>query len=199
MGNWDSSRKSGKPEVPDPIEMGNNKDIDGLITVLSYKGPNQLGIHMTAEEILKELSKKGDNRVTKDLISNLKKEDDDVRNKAAQILCEMEDERAIKPLIKAVYDEPKYWKKPNDPKINIYIPGRVATYFGDIKDSRGIKPLLYVVKHREKYPKMERYQAAKHLGRIGNKKAIEHLIKLLEEEIEPSVKTEIVDIILILT
>jgi len=155
---------------PDIDEMERNRDIEGLIKLLSSKDC------ITRKEAVVALKKIADKRALFPLIHALKYEKwhdkyavmASVRENAAEALGLLRDRSAVEPLIKALRtDEDKdvRWKS--------------AWALGNTGDKNAVEPLIYAL-YDEHWP-IRRF-AASALGKIGDKKSVGSLISALNDE-----------------
>lgn len=139
----------------------------------------------------------GDTKAAEPLIKLLADKDKDVREAAARALGKIGDVRAVEPLIKALGD-----------KVN-YVREDAAEALGNIGDIRAVEPLIKALGDKDREcnvsyaaakalvkigePAVEplikalgdwsvRWDAARTLAEIGDTKAVEPLVKLLEDE-----------------
>jgi HEAT repeat protein len=100
------------------------------------------------------------------LIRQLGNQDFQVRNQAARELGDLQDPRAVEPLVAALLD----------PSRGIIL--NVARALGKIKDARAIDPLISVLKAKDEG---HRSFAAEALGEIGDSRAVLPLLPLLKD------------------
>ena len=100
-----------------------------------------------------------------DVIQALHSDDEEVREEAARALGELNDQRAVGPLISILSDE------------NRYVRREAAKSLGRIGDERAIEPLINSLKDDDRYG---REGAAEGLGEMGEK-AVEPLIDAMED------------------
>jgi len=106
------------------------------------------------------------------LIESLEDEDSTVREKAAKALGKRKDKRAVKPLIRAMYD------KRNNPLKNEVCEYAIQS-LAMIKDKEAADILIHDLKNKDKEI---RNQAGYTLGRLGDERALEPLIQALNDE-----------------
>lgn len=127
-----------------------------------------------------EILDKKDKNVVPELIEMVYKGDDNLKGSAAIILGCIKDKRAVEPLIWALKDK------------NRFIRVESAQALGKIKDKKAIEPLIKALEEEGNYlNKMSvieriRYGSSKNImvnaiGEIGGKKAINFLLKELEQ------------------
>lgn len=115
------------------------------------------------------LGRVGDTRAVDPLITALNDEDSSVRLNAAVSLGEIGDPRAIGPLIETLNDEtPEVWRNVTE----------ALGKFGE----PAVDPLIAVLSDRNQQSSYVRPQAALALGYTGNARAVDPLIKALQDE-----------------
>jgi HEAT repeat protein len=143
----------------------------------------------------------GDRRALDPLIAALEDEYWNVKQAAAKALGNLGDSRAIRPLIRAL-GEDKYafarlaaasaLSKLGEKKWEAIVKGDSEDYrrLGNSEDHRALEPLVKALKDKDR---IVRKNAASALGNLGNKQAIDHLIKAYENDTDNNVKTAIVN------
>ncbi len=122
--------------------------------------------YLTRIEAVKALEKIGNPRAVEPLINALKDKYLDVRSHAAEALGRIGDPRAVEPLIEALKDE------------NGFVSKTVAEALANIGEP-SVKPLIKALKNSDS---CLRSNAAGTLGLIGDVRAVEPLIKLLNDK-----------------
>lgn len=173
--------------------LGKIQSRDAVIPLIERLDDSDSEVRWKAAEALGRI---GDDEALEPLIYTLNDTDGDVRKQAARALGELDDPIAVDALIEALSD--RDWP----------VRKNAATSLGRIGDERALKPLLKtlddkdidvrrhaigaLVKMKSKAVKpllkklydtdwQTRAIAAESLGRIGNKKAVEPLIKALSD------------------
>ena len=108
-------------------------------------------------------------------IIGLKDENKDVRVAAAEALGELNDKRAVVPLIAALKDEDRS------------VRGEAAESLGELEDKRAVVPLIAALKDENKWV---RYSAVKALLYLKDKRAVVPLIAVLKDKEEEGVRDE---------
>ena len=149
---------------PNVVRMWVEGDVVGLIKALSYK---DIDVQLKA---VKTLIKIGEPAV-KPLTQALKDRDEDVRGRAAVILGQIGDARAVEHLTQVLKDK--------DPDVRR--EAKIALEkikVRELKKKRDIDGLIRALKHQVEGI---RQKAAAALGRIGDKRAVEPLIQTLRD------------------
>lgn len=141
-------------------EIATEEAIMSLIAVLNTD------LDEKASRVLKEVGKPA----VMPLITALNSDNETIIWKAATILGEIGDKRAVEPLIALLLDESKDEYDRGD---------YVATALGKIGDARAVKPLITLAsKHSED---ILTGMSVRALGQIGDHEAVEPLISILED------------------
>ena len=146
-------------------KIGDKRAVYPLINILNTK----IGVtDRVCTKVVKALGSIGDSRAVEPLIEALEDKEGYVRYSAADALGKIGDKRAIEPLIKLLRIEK--WEF-NDPSRFHCVDHLVAI------GKSAVEPLIKALEDED-----VRYYAADALGKIGDKRAIEPLIKLLRIE-----------------
>lgn len=141
--------------IPDPQHLV----VEPLINALSHTDSK------IRYQAARALGDRGDSRAVKPLIRSLEDKDSAVRSFSATSLGQLRDVRAVEPLAKRLND-------PDD-----FVRAYVALALGALRDTRAVDPLLYQLEHGPRYDL--RFRAAEELGKLGDKRAVNGLIKAL--------------------
>jgi HEAT repeat protein len=144
--------------------IGGKEAVAGLIAALK-----SVTVELN-ERIAQELVKLGETAVMP-LIAMLSGDSEGIMWKAATILGEIGDKRAVKPLIALLLD---------DSKDECDRGNYVATALGEIVNAEAVDPLIELALKREE--NTLKCMSIRALGNIGDDRAVEPLIQILENE-----------------
>ena len=199
-----------QPEVEPLTQMLGKKIVDLLITILDHSKPffNERRLATIKliqlqdprkvepliflllnldERVRKIVSTALGKQAVEPLLEILKSKSDFVRKQSAIALGELRDERAVKPLIQMLEDEQDY------------VRCGVSTALGNLGDERAVEPLIQLLEDEDNseqssattpiriakppdYKNEVRRIVATALGNLGDERAVEPLIQLLEDE-----------------
>lgn len=144
--------------------LANVADKEAITSLVAALG---CSLDEKASEVLRQVGKPA----VMPLISALNGDKETIIWKAAEILGEIRDERAVEPLIALLLDESKdEWNRGH----------YVATSLGKIGDVGAVEPLIKLAsRHTED---MLTCMSVRALGDIGNRRAVDHLVAILEDE-----------------
>ena len=146
-------------------KIGDKRAVYPLINILNTK----IGVtDRVCTKVVKALGSIGDSRAVEPLIEALEDKERYVRYNAADALGKISDKRAVEPLIKALEDKDQYVRE---------IAADALVKIGN----GAVEPLIKTLENKDKGGYVC-YSAADALGKIGDKRAIEPLIKLLRIE-----------------
>jgi len=114
-------------------------------------------------------------------IEALNNENEKISYRAAEILSEIGDSRALEPLILALQ------------KDSIFVRRGAAVGLGKLGDSRAVEPLILTLKNIGKYQRPAVIEA---LGKLGDPRAVEHIIPWLKK---PTTRDEALEALIQLT
>ncbi|MCE7748722.1 MAG: HEAT repeat domain-containing protein [Candidatus Heimdallarchaeota archaeon] len=124
------------------------------------------------------LGRLGDKRILEPMIAALQDEQEEVRCSAAGVLGRLGDDRAINPLIAALQNE-------KETEWNLVYISVALIKFGELI---AVDPLIIALKYENDNL---RYVAVKTLRKLGDKRAIEPFLRLVEEEKESYILGEL--------
>jgi HEAT repeat protein len=157
-------------EVIDVLKA--RKDVKGLIRVLRYA--NDPDLQSAAGTALVNVGEIRDPGSVEALLAALNDRDADVREIAAVACHQVNDPRAVEPLIHVVKDSNQIW----------FLRWRAAARIGEIGDRRAVEALIDVIKGRDQAEDTDadvRRHAAGALSQIGDPRAIQPLIAALKD------------------
>lgn len=146
-------------DAPSIEELKNNQDIEGLINAMGYESDNKIQL-----DALHALINIGEPAIEL-LIKALKDENIEIRQRAANALGFLGDQRATEPLIEAL----------NDTTI---IRSNAAAALGKIGDERAVIPLIEVLIDEDETVQLNVMGALEKIG----EPAVESLIEVLKNE-----------------
>jgi HEAT repeat protein len=149
------------------VQIGSDRSVESLILILSDKNQDSF-VRLNVIDALGKIRSKKSIEI---LIQSLKDNDSGVRSNSAKALGEIGSDRAIRHLIQSTRDQ------------GFYVGAEAVRALGNIKDDEAVEALIQILNEKNIITTPDlREDAAEELGKIASRRAVESLIKALEDQ-----------------